>query len=61
MGLDRVVYNVNGYYKSNLERLNTELIECVKQFQKVGIKLIAQDFDVSEYAKKYMGYIIARS
>lgn len=39
MGLDKIAYNVNGYYKSNLERLNTELIECVKQFQNVGIKL----------------------
>ena len=24
MKLDRIVYNVNGYYKSNLERLNKE-------------------------------------
>ena len=36
MGLDRVVYNVNGYYKSNLERLNKELIFSVKQFEKWG-------------------------
>lgn len=58
MGLDKIAYNVNGYYKSNLERLNTELIECVKQFQNVGIKLSAQDFDVSEYAKKYMDILL---
>ena len=44
MGLDRVVYNINGYYKSNLERLNKELIFSVKQFEKVGIKLTADDF-----------------
>jgi len=58
MGLDRVVYNVNGYYKSNLERLNRELIDCVKQFEKVGIKLIADDFNISEYAKEYMGVLL---
>lgn len=58
MGLDRVVYNVNGYYKSNLERLNRELIDCVKQFEKVGIKLIANDFNISEYAKEYMGVLL---
>ena len=29
--------NLNGYYKSNLERLNRELIDCVKQFEAVGI------------------------
>lgn len=58
MGLDRVVYNVNGYYKSNLERLNRELIDCVKQFEKVGIKLTADDFNISEYAKEYMGVLL---
>lgn len=58
MGLDRVVYNVNGYYKSNLERLNRELIDCVKQFEKVGIKLIADDFNISEYVKEYMGVLL---
>ena len=58
MGLDRVVYNVNGYYKSNLERLNSELIDCVKQFEKVGIKLTSDDFNISEYAKEYMGVLL---
>lgn len=54
MKLDKIVYNVNGYYKSNLQRLNSELIECVKQFEKVGIKLTANDFNISEYTKEYM-------
>lgn len=58
MGLDRVVYNVNGYYKSNLERLNKEIIFSVKQFEKVGIKLTAEDFCISEYAKKYMEVLL---
>ena len=58
MGLDKIVYNVNGYYKSNLERLNKELIECVKQFEAVGIKLTAQDFELSEYSKKYMAVLL---
>lgn len=54
MGLDKIIYNVNGYYKSNLERLNTELIECVKMFEAVGIRLSEEDFNISEYSKKYM-------
>ena len=58
MGLDRVVYNVNGYYKSNLERLNRELIDSVKQFEAVGIKLSADDFNISEYAKEYMQVLL---
>lgn len=54
MGLDKITYNINGYYKSNLERLNKELIDCVKKFEAVGIKLTHNDFDISEYSKKYM-------
>ena len=58
MKLDRIVYNVNGYYKSNLERLNKELVDCVKQFEAVGIKITADDFDISEYAKEYMTVLL---
>ena len=58
MRLDKIVYNVNGYYKSNLERLNKELINCVKQFEMVGIKISANDFNISEYAQEYMGVLL---
>lgn len=58
MKLDKIVYNVNGYYKSNLERLNNELIDCVKKFESVGIKLSAKDFEISEYAKQYMEVLL---
>lgn len=58
MGLDKVIYNVNGYYKSNLERLNKELVDCVKQFEIVGIKLSEEDFNISEYSKKYMSVLL---
>ena len=58
MGLDKITYNVNGYYKSNLERLNKELINCVKQFENVGIKLTAEDFNISEYSKEYMNVLL---
>ena len=58
MRLDKIVYNVNGYYKSNLERLNKEIIDCVKQFEAVGIRLTAQDFNVSEYTQEYMTVLL---
>ena len=58
MKLDKIVYNVNGYYKSNLERLNKELVDCVKQFETVGIKISANDFNLSEYAKEYMTVLL---
>lgn len=58
MGLDKITYNVNGYYKSNLERLNTELMECVRKFENIGINLTAKDFDISEYSKEYMEVLL---
>lgn len=58
MGLDRITYNVNGYYKSNLDRLNNELIDCVKQFENVGIKLTVEDFNISEYSREYMEVLL---
>lgn len=58
MRLDKIVYNVNGYYKSNLERLNKELVEVVKQFESVGIRISANDFIISEYAKEYMSVLL---
>ena len=58
MRLDKVTYNVNGYYKSNLERLNKELIDCVKHFENVGIKLSADDFNISEYSKSLQLLVI---
>lgn len=58
MELDRVEYNINGYYKSNLERLNKELMSCIKQFNKVGIKLTSNDFIMSEYINKYMDVLL---
>ena len=58
MKLDKIVYNVNGYYKSNLERLNKELVDCVKQFEAVGIRISANDFNISEYTKEYMTVLL---
>ena len=58
MRLDKIVYNVHGYYKSNLERLNKELIDCVKQFEAVGVKLSAKDFNISEYTEEYMNVLL---
>ena len=58
MGLDKICYNVNGYYKSDLKRLNSELIECVKKFAAAGINVTADDFNISEYSKEYMGVLL---
>ena len=58
MGLDKSIYNINGYYKSNLERLNKELVNSIEQFEKVGVNLSAKEFEISEYCQKYMEVLL---
>ena len=58
MGLDRLAYNINGYYKKNLFVINEEIFECVKKFREVGICVTAKDFNISEYVKEYMQVLL---
>jgi len=54
MGLDKIIYKVAKYYKENFETTNAQIAECMKQFNKVGIRIELSDFDYSSYAKQYM-------
>ena len=54
MELDKSVYRIGKFYKENLENVNIQIYECLQKFEKVGIKLSAQDFDYSIYVTQYM-------
>lgn len=58
MQLDRLTYNINGYYKKNLTIINKDIIECVLRFKEVGIELSGKDFTISEYANEYMTVLL---
>ena len=58
MQLDRLTYNINGYYKKNLTIINKDIIECVLRFKEVGINLSGKDFTISEYANEYMTVLL---
>lgn len=58
MELDKHSYNINGYYKKNIETINEEIIQVLKTFEKVGIKVTAEDFNISEFTKEYMTVLI---
>lgn len=58
MGLDKLIYNINGFYKKNLEIINNDIIECIKRFKQVGIELTSENFNISEYTKEYMAVLI---
>lgn len=54
MELDKNIYKLSRYYKENLENVNTQIQECIKDFDIIGIKLQIEDFDYSIYVKEYM-------
>lgn len=54
MDLDKAMFNLNHYYKKNLEIVNETILYCIKKFEEVGIGLELKDFDYSEYVKEYL-------
>ena len=56
--MDRIIYEINHYYKDNLDALNEDIRDAIKCFQTVGVNLTIQDFCYSEYVNKYMSVIL---
>lgn len=53
MDLDRAMFNLDHYYKKNLEIVNETILYCIKKFEEIGIDLELKDFDYSEYVNEY--------
>lgn len=58
MDLDRVLYNLNFYYKKNLEIVNDTILYCIKKFEEVGIELTLKDFTYSKYVNEYINVFL---
>lgn len=54
MGLDKVIYKIDKYYKGNLEEINEQINIAIKKFEEVGIILKLSDFNYSTYVGQYM-------
>lgn len=52
--LDRTLYNLSKFYKTNLTDVNQNILEAVSSFKKVGIILKEKDFIYDEYQREYM-------
>lgn len=61
MQMDKLVYNLNGYYKKSLNSINKEIVEWIKRFEAIGINITGNDFDVSEFVHEYMSTLIEES
>ena len=54
LGLDKTIYEINHYYKDNLDALNEDIKDAIECYRKVGVTLTVKDFFYSSYVKAYM-------
>lgn len=54
MELDKLLFGIRRYYRENLDNVNTQILECIIKFSKVGIELSSKDFNYSLYVNQYM-------
>lgn len=54
LGLDRVIYGLNHFYKENLIRVNKLVLKAINIFKEAGINLTPAYFDYSHYTYDYM-------
>lgn len=54
MGLDEVSYNLNHFYKNDLNLINNQILSGIKAFEECNIKLSENDFNYNQYTFQYM-------
>lgn len=58
LNLDKILYNLSKFYKTNLKDINQSILEAIDSFNKVGIVLKEKDFIYDEYQREYMKEIL---
>jgi len=54
LNLDKILYELNHFYKEDLEKVNENIIACLALFEEANIQITPKDFFYSEYAYKYI-------
>ncbi len=60
-GLDIILYELGHFYKTDLEKVNKDIIKVLTIFSTVGVTLTEEDFNYSYYSDKYMRKILLQS
>lgn len=60
-GLDIILYELGHFYKTDLEKVNKDIIKTLTIFSTVGVTLTEEDFNYSYYSDKYMRKILLQS
>lgn len=54
MKIDKNIYKLEKFYKQNLDDINHQIVEILKKFENVGIRLEIKDFKYNTYVTEYM-------
>lgn len=60
-GFDKILYELNHFYKDDLDKTNSNILECVNLFKNAGINITKDNFIYSEYTYKYMEVLLENS
>lgn len=55
LGIDRILYDINHFYKNDLDKVNNDIIECINKYNQFGIKNLK--FNYSLYCSEYVNIL----
>ena len=61
LDFDKITYNINGYYKNDLETTNEAIMSAINELEDIGIEISGRDFNISEFVREYMEVLIEES
>lgn len=56
LGIDRLLYDINHFYKNDLDKVNNDILECINKYKEMGLHKL--NFNYSPYCNKYVNVLI---
>lgn len=56
LGIDRLLYDINHFYKNDLDKVNNDILECINKYKEMGLRKL--NFNYSSYCNEYVNVLI---
>lgn len=56
LGIDRLLYDINHFYKNDLDKVNSDILECINKYKQMGLHKL--NFNYSLYCNEYVNVLI---
>lgn len=56
LGIDRLLYDINHFYKNDLDKVNNDILECINKYKEMGLTKL--NFNYSPYCNEYVNVLI---